>query len=94
MKPISFGESLRALPKRFRKFLVAVGLFGAGDFAHTLLILLATQRLTPTLGAAKAASIAVGLYLLHNVLYASFAYRGALFLTGAVLVWRLRLPAA
>jgi len=74
VKHISFGESLRALPKPFRKFLVAVGLFGAGDFAHTLLILLATQRLTPMLGAAKAASIAVGLYLLHNVLYAAFAF--------------------
>ena len=41
---ISFGESLRALPLRFRKFLVAVGLFGAGDFAHTLLILLAAAK--------------------------------------------------
>jgi MFS family permease len=74
VKHISFGESLGALPKPFRKFLLAVGLFGAGDFAHTLLILLATQRLTPTLGAARAASIAVGLYLLHNVLYAAFAF--------------------
>jgi MFS family permease len=70
---ISFGESLRALPPSFRKFLVAVGLFGAGDFAHTLLILLATQRLAPELGAAKAASIAVALYVLHNVCYAGFA---------------------
>src|SRR5512136_3038508 len=74
VKHISFGESLRALPKPFRRFLVAVGLFGAGDFAHTMLILLATQRLTPTLGAARAATIAVGLYLLHNVLYAGFAF--------------------
>ena len=70
---ISFGESLRALPPRFRRFLVAVGLFGMGDFAHTMLILLATQKLTPTLGAAKAASIATGLYLLHNALYAAFS---------------------
>lgn len=70
---ISFGESLRALPIRFRKFLIAVGLFGAGDFAHTMLILLATQKLTPTLGPAKAASVAVGLYVLHNVLYATFS---------------------
>ena len=70
---VSFGESLRALPARFRKFLVAVGLFGAGDFAHTMLILLATQKLTPTLGAAKAASVATGLYVLHNVLYATFS---------------------
>ncbi|MBI1361524.1 MAG: MFS transporter [Alphaproteobacteria bacterium] len=71
---ISFGEKLRMLPPSFRKFLVAVGLFGAGDFAHTLLILLATQKLTPELGAAKAASIAVGLYVLHNVFYAGFAF--------------------
>lgn len=70
---VSFGESLRALPIRFRKFLGAVGLFGAGDFAHTMLILLATQKLTPTLGPAKAASLAVGLYVLHNVLYAMFS---------------------
>jgi MFS family permease len=70
---ISFGERLRMLPPRFRRFLVAVGLFGAGDFAHTLLILLATQKLTPELGAARAASIAVGLYVLHNVFYAGFA---------------------
>jgi len=71
---ISFGERLRMLPPSFRKFLVAVGLFGAGDFAHTLLILLATQKLTPELGAAKAASMAVGLYVLHNVFYAGFAF--------------------
>jgi len=70
---VSFGESLRALPPRFRKFLVAVGLFGAGDFAHTMLILLAAQKLTPTLGAAEAASVATGLYVLHNVLYATFS---------------------
>lgn len=70
---ISFGERLRLMPKPYRKFLVAVGLFGAGDFAHTMLILLATQKLTPTFGAAKAASIAVGLYLLHNIFYASSA---------------------
>lgn len=71
---VSFGERLRLLPPSFRKFLVAVGLFGAGDFAHTLLILLATQKLTPELGAAKAASIAVGLYVLHNIFYAGFAF--------------------
>lgn len=70
---VSFGQQLRQLPPSFRKFLIAVGLFGAGDFAHTLLILLATQKLTPELGAGKAASVAVGLYVLHNVFYAGFA---------------------
>jgi MFS family permease len=71
---ISFREGLRRLPAPYRKFLVAVGLFGAGDFAHTLLILLATQRLMPTLGAAGAASAAIGLYVAHNVFYAGFAF--------------------
>lgn len=70
---ISFGESLRRLPSRFRRFLMAVGLFGSGDFAHTLLILLAIQTLTPAVGAIAAASIATGLYVLHNVLYAAFS---------------------
>ena len=71
---ISFGERLSALPKSYRRFLLAVGLFGAGDFAHTLLILLATQKLTPVYGAGKAATMAVSLYVLHNVLYAGFAF--------------------
>jgi MFS family permease len=70
---VSFGERLRSLPKPYRKFLIAVGLFGSGDFAHSLLILLATQKLAPTLGTAKAASFAVGFYVAHNIFYAAFA---------------------
>jgi len=70
---VSFGERLRLLPRPYRKFLVAVGIFGAGDFAPTLLILLATQKLAPELGAAKAASVAVGFYVLRNIFYAGFA---------------------
>ena len=67
---ISFNESLRALALPFRRFAVAVGLFGLGDYSHTLLILLAIQSLTPEWGAAHAAVIAAGLYVLHNVVYA------------------------
>ncbi len=70
---ISFGERLRLMPWRYRRFLVAVGLFGSGDFAPTLLILLATQKLTPVFGATKAASLSVALYVLRNVFYAGFA---------------------
>ena len=70
---VSFGERLRLLPASYRRFLVAVGLFGSGDFAHTLLILLAIQKLTLSLGAARATTIAVTLYVLHNVFYASFS---------------------
>jgi MFS family permease len=72
----SFWFGVRQLPRPFRKFLLAVGIFGLGDFSHTLLILFATQALTPTHGRATAAGIAIGLYLLHNVFYAVFAFFG------------------
>jgi MFS family permease len=74
----SFTERLALLPSAYRRLLVAVGIFGAGAFAHTLLILLATQRLAPSLGASGAASAAVALYVLHNVFYAGFSYLGGL----------------
>jgi MFS family permease len=72
----SFWFGVRQLSPSFRKFLGAVGIFGLGDFSHTLLILFATEVLAPAHGKAAAASIAVGLYLLHNIFYAAFAYLG------------------
>jgi MFS family permease len=72
--PRSFLLGLKALPASFRRLLLAVGIFGAGDFSHSLLILYATRMLTPVHGAAAAASIAVGLYTLHNAFSASAAY--------------------
>ncbi len=71
---ISFRDSMRTLPLEFKKYLIAVGVFGFGDFAHTLLILFAAQKLAVTLGVGRAASLAAGLYILHNVLYASFSF--------------------
>ena len=73
-KKLSFLGGLRSLPGNFRAFLLGVGVFGSGDFSHTLLILYATRMLTPAHGAARAASLAVGLYTLHNVFYAGSAY--------------------
>ena len=70
----SFLTGLRNLPIPFRQFLVGVGVFGAGDFSHTMLILYASRMLAPVHGAARAASIAVALYTLHNVFYAASAY--------------------
>jgi len=72
----TFVASLRELPRGFNIFLASVALFGLGDFSHTLLILYATQKLTPTMGAAIAASAAVVLYIVHNIFYAGFAYVG------------------
>src|SRR5208282_5822096 len=64
----------RALPVPFRRFLVAVGIFGVGDFSHTLLILYASRMLAPGHGIARAATLAVGLYTLHNISNAGSAY--------------------
>jgi MFS family permease len=69
-----FWTSVRALPTNFRRFLVGVGFFGAGDFSPTLLILAATVLLTPTNGAPQAAQIAALLYALRNLLYAAASY--------------------
>lgn len=72
--PHPFFASLRGLPKRFTRFLFGVGLFGAGDFAHSLIILYAVAALTPRFGAPRAATISVGLYALHNIVYAAISY--------------------
>lgn len=73
-KQQSFLAGLRELPIPFRRLLVGVGIFGAGDFSHTLLILYASRMLAPAHGLGRAASLAVGLYTLHNVFYAASAY--------------------
>ena len=70
----SFHLAIKQMPRAFRRYLVGVGLFGAGDFAHSMLILVATQLLTPTWGPLKAAGIGGSLYVLHNVVYAAAAY--------------------
>ncbi|MCS6937167.1 MAG: MFS transporter [Candidatus Bipolaricaulota bacterium] len=66
--------TVRALPDSYRRFLVGVGVFGAGDFAHTMLILAATQLLTPAYGLLGAAQIAAMLFVVRNLLYAAAAY--------------------
>ncbi|MBS1840818.1 MAG: MFS transporter [Acidobacteria bacterium] len=65
---------LRELPHEFREFLLGVGVFGAGDFSHSLLILYATRMLTPEHGALRAASLAIALYTLHNCFSAASSY--------------------
>lgn len=67
-------DSIGTLPEAFWRFLIGVGLFGAGDYSHTLMILAATQLLSASHGAIRAAEIAAALYVLHNVLYALVSY--------------------
>jgi MFS family permease len=70
----SFLMGVRDLPAPFRRFLLGAGVFGAGDFSHSLLILYASRMLAPEIGLARAASIAVALYTVHNVFSAASAY--------------------
>jgi MFS family permease len=72
--PAKFFAAVRQLPISFRRFLVGVGVFGMGDFAHTLMILAATQLLLPAHGMARAAEIAALLYVAHNVVYMAASY--------------------
>jgi MFS family permease len=70
----SLWASVGTLPRPFFRFQVGVGIFGAGDYSHTLMILAATQLLAPRYGVTRAAAIAGLLYVLHNVFYALSAY--------------------
>jgi MFS family permease len=67
-------RSIRSLPQPFLRFVGAVGIFGLGNFAHTLLVLRAVAVLTPAHGEVAAQRMGVGLYVLHNVLYAAVSY--------------------
>jgi MFS family permease len=67
---LQFWGTVRRLPTNFKRFLLGVGVFGFGDFAPTLLILAATQLLTPEYGITHAAQLAGLMYVVRNVTYA------------------------
>jgi MFS family permease len=70
----TLARSIRLLPRRYLRFVGAVSIFGLGNFAHTLLVLRAVTMLTPVYGQVSAERMGVGLYILHNVLYAVVSY--------------------
>ena len=69
-----FTTDIKQLPRGFRPFLLAVGIFGIGNFANTFLVLKASEALAPSLGVIVASSISALLYVLLNVGAAVFAY--------------------
>lgn len=71
---LKFFSSLRGLPTRFKHYLRAVGIFGVGDFSHSLLILAATTLLTTSLGVVQAAQVAGLLYVWRNVVQVAVSY--------------------
>jgi MFS family permease len=66
--------SLRDLPTAFWRFTGAAAVFGLGNFAHTLLVLRAVSLLTPRYGPVVSGRYGIGLYILHNILYAAISY--------------------
>jgi MFS family permease len=66
--------TIKSLPARFRQYLAAVGVFGLGDFSHSLLILAATQLLTPSMGVVQAAQVAGLLYVGRNIVQVGLSY--------------------
>ncbi len=71
---LRFFSTLRGLPARFKRYLKAVGIFGIGDFSHSLLILAATALLTPSMGVTHAAQVAGLLYVWRNVVQVAVSY--------------------
>ncbi len=69
-----FFRSLKDLPWRFKRYLVAVGIFGLGDFSHSLLILAATHLLTASMGIVQAAQVAGLLYVWRNVVQVAASF--------------------
>jgi MFS family permease len=71
---MKLAASIRRLPRAFRRFLAAVGLFGAGDFSPTLLTLAAATLLRSAHGPLRAAQLAALLYVIRNIVYAGASY--------------------
>ncbi|HEV2446925.1 MAG TPA: MFS transporter, partial [Candidatus Sulfopaludibacter sp.] len=59
-------KAMRDLPRPYRRFLAAVGIFGCGEFAPTLLIMAAIQLLGQGMGLVRAGEIGALLYTLRN----------------------------
>ena len=71
--PKTFKLSVKELPAGFKKYLLAVGIFGMGDFSHTLLILRASQIFSAN-NVSNPGTLAVSLYVVHNIIYAAMSY--------------------
>jgi len=71
---LRFMDTIRSMPKAYRSFLIAVGLFGMADFAPTLMILRVTTVLEPQIGIIEASRMATLFYLLRNIVYAAVSY--------------------
>jgi MFS family permease len=73
-RPSTIAASFRKLPADYWRLLAGIFAHGIGAFAPTLLILRATQALSATHSAGRAAAISVALYTFHNFMSAATSY--------------------
>jgi len=66
--------SVTGTGRAFHTYLAGIAAFGCGDFSRTLLILYATQHLAGGAFGLSGASLAIGLYVLHNAVSAVAAF--------------------
>jgi MFS family permease len=71
---LSFWGTLRAMPKDYQKYLLAITIFGIADCAPTLMILRASTVLEPQMGMLEASRWAAMLYVIRNMVYAIAAF--------------------
>jgi MFS family permease len=71
---VRFRESLAELPKPFRRYLVAVGVFGFGDFSAVLLVGASILLLEPAYGRDFALAVGPILYASRNTWQALTAF--------------------
>jgi len=74
VKPLGIRESLAGTGAPFRRYLGGIFIFGCGDFSRTLLILYVTQHVSGALFSLQGATLAIGLYVLHNAVSALAAF--------------------
>jgi MFS family permease len=73
-KHAGFVKAVQTLPKAFKLFLTGVGFFGVANFANSLFALRAEQVLAPEVGTMQATLMAVALYTLLNLVYATACF--------------------
>jgi MFS family permease len=67
-------EEIAVLPSLFKSYVVAVGIFGLGNCATSLLVLRAIDVIKLQIGSFHTNWYSIFFYMLHNILYALCAY--------------------
>ncbi len=71
---LRLGASVAALPRPFWWFLIPVGVFGLGDFAHTVLFVVATVQFRDTYGLQDGLTLGILLPAWRNLIQALATY--------------------